>query len=293
MANAGASNGTSDGSTPAPADYTSIGPYGATTTLLNQGLGTISGGTKGFLPAGNSNDPSGFTLFYPEGGPSGERLPLLTWGNGTFCTPTFYDALIDHVVSYGFIVVATNTSNVGSGAEMLKAVEWALAQDMDSSSPIYGRVDRDHIGAFGHSQGGAGTVMVGADPRIRAIAPLSGAPRSGTQDAGVLIQCPAFYVTTENDVATPASIHQAYADTPTPSAFGETNGGNHDEYTDIADDPHLSGLTSNDGLRVRAAIAAWFDWQLKGKAQLQPLFVGTDCGFCHDSNWKAFESKGF
>jgi len=124
-------------------------------------------------------------------------LPLLTWGNGTVCSPSFYDALIDHVVSYGFIVIGANTSNVGTGVEMLKAVEWALAEDKDASSPIHGRVDGDHIGAFGHSQGGAGTVLVGADPRIRAIAPLSGAPLSGAQDAGVLIQCPAFYITTE------------------------------------------------------------------------------------------------
>jgi len=71
-----------------------------------------------------------------------------------------------------------------------------------------------------------------------------------------------------------------------------TNGGNHDEYTDIADDPGVSGLTSNDGLRVRAAIAAWFSWQLKGKNALRPLFVGQDCGFCRDANWKTFESKG-
>jgi hypothetical protein len=78
-----------------------------------------------------------------------------------------------------------------------------------------------------------------------------------------------------------------------PTAFGVTNGGNHDDYTDIADDPHISGLTSNDGKRARAAIAAWFDWQLKGKANLRSLFVGPSCGFCKDANWKMFESKGF
>jgi hypothetical protein len=261
--------------------------------LLNQGLGTVTGGSSALLPLGNKNNPSGFTLFYPAGGPTGERLPLLTWGNGTFCSPTFYTALIDHIVSYGFIVVGANTSNVGTGKEMLQAVDWALAQDQDSSSPIYGRVDRTHIGGLGHSQGGEGTVMVGADSRIRAIAPLSGAPLTGTEDASVLMQCPTFYVTTQNDIATPSSIHQAYEYTPTPSVFGVTDGGNHDEYTNIADDPHLPGLTSNDALRPRAAITAWFDWQLKGKSQLRSLFVGPNCGFCTDPNWMTFESKGF
>jgi predicted dienelactone hydrolase len=282
-----------DSGSPTPADYAPVGSYGATKTLLNQGLGTVDGGTSALLPLGNKNDPSGFTLFYPEGGPAGERLPLLTWGNGTFCSPTFYEALIDHVVSYGFIVVAANTSNVGTGVEMLKAVDWALAQDKDSTSPIYRRVDAGHIGAFGHSQGGEGTVLVGADSRIHAIAPLSGAPLSGQEEASVKIQCPTFYVTTENDIATPASIETVYGYTLTPTVFGETDGGNHDEYTDIDADPHISGLTSDDGLRVRSAIAAWFDWQLKSKAELRSLFVGQRCGFCLDSNWKKFESKGF
>lgn len=270
-----------------------MGPYGAAKKLLNQGKGTITGGSSALLPLGNTNDPSGFTLFYPTGGPAGERLPLLTWGNGTFCSPTFYDALINHVVSYGFIVVGANTSNVGTGVEMLKAVDWALAQDQDMQSPIHGRVDRDHIGAFGHSQGGAGTCMTGADPRIKAIAPLSGAPLSDRRDASVDIQCPTFYVTTEGDIATPDSIMQVYDFMKVPTAFGVTNGGNHDDYTDIADDPHISGLTSNDGQRARAAIAAWFDWQLKGKTNLRSLFVGPSCGFCKDSNWKTFVSKGF
>jgi hypothetical protein len=52
-------------------------------------------------------------------------------------------------------------------------------------------------------------------------------------------------------------------------------------------------LTSNDAKRPRAAVAAWFDWQLKGKTALRTLFAGTGCGFCKDANWKSFENKGF
>jgi hypothetical protein len=261
--------------------------------LLNQGVGAISGGTQAAIPAGNNNDPSAFTVFFPQGGASGERLPLLTFGNGTYCSPTFYTQLIGHIVSYGYVVVGANTSNVGTGAEMLKAVEWALAQDQDSTSQLYGKIDHNRIGAFGHSQGGAGTCLVGADPRIRAIAPLSGVPLSGEADASAQIQCPTFYVATQNDVSPASTFEQAYMDTLTPSVLGITNGGNHDEYTDIASDPGVPGLTSNDGKRVRAALAAWFEWRLKGKDELRPLFVGQSCGFCTDSNWMTFESKGF
>jgi hypothetical protein len=274
---------------PMPADYAKPGPY-SVKRLMNQGIGTITDGSGAVLPLDNSNDPSAFTLYFPENAKSGERFPLLTFGSGTFASPTLYDALIGHVVSHGFIVIATNTSNTGTAVEMLQAVEWALAQNDQSSSPIFGKVAGDHIGAFGHSQGGAGTMVAGADSRIDAIAPLSAAPLSGEELA---IQCPAFYVTTENDVAPYDAIAQAYGGTPTPSVFGETNGGDHDEYTDIADDPQVPSLVSNDGLRMRAAIAAWFEWQLKAKAELRPLFVGQSCGFCVDPNWKGFESRGF
>jgi dienelactone hydrolase len=259
--------------------------------LLNQGAGTVSGGSSALLPLGNSNDPSAFTLYFPDGAKSGESFPLLTFGNGTFCSPTFYDELIGFIVSYGYVVIATNTSNTGSGAEMLKAVEWVLAENDKADSPIHGMVDGDHIGALGHSQGGAGTAQVGADPRIDAIAPLSGAIMGDAGGAKIL--CPTFYTLTENDVVGPDAYRQAYDSTPTPSVLGVTAGGDHDDYTDKADDPGLPGLTSNDGLRTRPAIVAWFEWQLKGKTALKTLFVGTDCGFCRDSNWKTFESKGF
>lgn len=289
-AGSGGSAGTAPaGLAPTAADYAKLGPYGKTTRLKNQGKGTVSGGTMGSIGEGG-DDPSGFTLFFPQGLKSGERLPLLTWGNGTLCSPTLYDELMNFIVSYGYVVVASNTSNAGTGAEMLKAVEWALAENDKADSPIHGMVDADKIGAFGHSQGGEGAVNAGSDPRIRAIAPLSAGPM-GSGEAK--IQCPAFYTLTASDVVTPESYRASYDATKTASAYGVTKGGDHMEYTDKANGIGLPGLTSNDAQMTRSAITAWFEFQLKGKKELQPLFVGKDCGFCMDANWKSFESKGF
>ena len=61
-----------------------------------------------------------------------------------------------------------------------------------------------------------------------------------------------------------------------PAVYGVTVTGDHDEYTDVVDDPNVPGLTSNDARNSRAAVAAWFDWQLKGKAAVRELFVGLD-----------------
>lgn len=268
------------------ADYTKPGPY-TVKRLLNQAPGTISGGTRASIPAGHDNDPSAFTLYFPENAKPGDKFPLLTWGNGTFCSPTFYDVLIGHVVSYGFVVIATNTSSTGSAMEMLKGVEWALAQNDQSGSPIFGLVDKDKIGAFGHSQGGAGTCRAGADARIKAIAPLSGPSNAAA------IKCPVFFVTTGGEAMSSNSVETAFNTVTTKAVYGVTMSGNHDEYTDVEDDPMVSGLTSNDAKQSRAAIVAWFEWQLKAKDEVKPLFSGANCGFCTGSTWKTIKSKGF
>lgn len=273
------------------ADYNKKGPYGGATRVLNVGKGLVSGGSSALLPSGNMNDASAFTLFYPKDAKAGETFPILTFGNGTLCSPTFYDEFIGHVVSYGYIVIAPNTSNTGSGVEMLQGVDWVIKQNSESSSPIFGKVNVEKIGAFGHSQGGAGTCRAGADPRIDAIATLS-----GTSDVA-MIKSPAFFVTTGGEAgdAPDERITSTLGQAQKPSMYGITVGGNHDEYTDKADEgiTAVIGLSSNDGAQSRAAVTAWFDWQLKDMKEVAELFTKKPCGFCNEKNLKRLDLKGF
>ncbi|HKP61737.1 MAG TPA: hypothetical protein VJV78_33635 [Polyangiales bacterium] len=269
-----------------PIDYTKRGPY-MVTRMLNEAMGTISGGTRASIPSGHNNDPSAFTLYFPANPQAGDRFPILTFGNGTFCSPTFYDELIGHVASFGYVVIAPNTSSTGSGEEMLKGVEWVLAQDMQTGSPLFQKVNREQIGAFGHSQGGAGTCRAGADARVKTVVPLSGTT------APANIKGPAFFVTTGGEAMSSSGIENAFNSAKGPAAYGVTMSGNHDEYTDAEDDPMVSGLTSEDAKQSRAAVAAWFDWQLKNRSANKDLFVGDNCGFCKNSTWKTIKTKGF
>jgi Chlorophyllase enzyme len=280
---------------PAPlTDYSKRGPY-MVKRLLNQGMGTIANGDSALLPLSSNNDPNALTVYLPDNAAAGERFPLLTFGNGTFCSPTFYDELINHVVSHGFVVVAANTSTVGTGAPMLKALDWALAQDTQAGSPLNGKIDPDHIGAFGHSQGGAGTCNAGLDPRVDTIVPLSGVPLNEDAGTGTVskIKVPVFFVTTADEASGSTLIEDSFNAATAPAAYGVTTSGNHDEYTDVVDDPGVPGLTSNDAKNSRAGVAAWFDWQLKGKGAVRSLFVGASCGFCAGSTWNTIKSKGF
>ena len=270
------------------ADYAKPGPYGKAMRIKNAGRGTVSGGTMGSIGEGG-DEASAFTVWLPQGTKAGETFPLLSWGNGTLCSPTLYDELMNFIVSYGYVVVATNTSNAGTGKEMLQAVDWAFAENDKPDSPLHGLINKEKVGAFGHSQGGEGAVNTGADPRIKALAPLSAGPMGSGESK---IACPTFYTLLAADVVPPESYRASYDATKAPAAYGVASGGDHMEYTDKADGLGLPGLTSNDALMTRSAITAWFEWQLKGKSGIQPLFVGKDCGYCKDPNWKSIETKG-
>ncbi|QKT12049.1 MULTISPECIES: poly(ethylene terephthalate) hydrolase family protein [unclassified Rhodococcus (in: high G+C Gram-positive bacteria)] len=100
-----------------------------------------------------------FDVWYPTDlGANGERHPIITWGNGTFAHPHQYDYLLSHLASWGFVVIAADNTNTGSGREMLEAVDFLRRQDGDPSSVFHQKLDTDAVGAMGHSQGAVGTL---------------------------------------------------------------------------------------------------------------------------------------
>ncbi|MFG1782462.1 hypothetical protein ACGFIU_08475 [Rhodococcus oryzae] len=100
-----------------------------------------------------------FDVWYPTDlGANGDLHPIITWGDGTFAHPFQYDYLLSHLASWGFVVIAPDTTNSGSGQEMLDAVEFLKHQDSDPSSVFYQTLDTDNVGAMGHSQGAIGSI---------------------------------------------------------------------------------------------------------------------------------------
>jgi hypothetical protein len=58
----------------------------------------------------------------------------------------------------------------------------------DPTSPYFHHLDTAHIGALGHSEGGASTCIAAADPRVSAIATVSGTrPLTGLHTPALLI----------------------------------------------------------------------------------------------------------
>ena len=111
-----------------------------------------------------------FSVFHPGVMPEGEKFPLITWGNGTCAMPEGYGPLLRYVASFGYIVVAPNSVQVGGGAHQRAGIDFMLAENDNPMSKYYQKIDVEKIGAMGHSQGsGATAAAAAADSRIKAV----------------------------------------------------------------------------------------------------------------------------
>lgn len=99
-----------------------------------------------------------YTVYYPSDGNHGETYPLIVMVNGTGIKASSYQEVLKHLASWGFIVFGNEDENSWSGASTAKTLDDALAQNENADSPLYKRIDTEHIGVGGHSQGGVGTI---------------------------------------------------------------------------------------------------------------------------------------
>jgi predicted dienelactone hydrolase len=209
------------------------------------------------------------TLYYPRDiASSPGRHPVIVWGNGTGAAPLVYRDLLLYWASHGFIVSAANTPASNLGISMRLGID-ALAQaDTTPGSVFRGKVDLAHIGASGHSQGGAAAIVVGADPRIDAILPIQPGPLVDI-DA---VHVPALLLAGQYDsIVLPFLVKAFYNDaTHIPAIYGEVRGADH--FTVVGDPGPFAAPTT-----------AWFRFQLMGDTAARAEFYGPSCGICVDT----------
>ena len=105
----------------------------------NPATGTGFPGVSSFSADGPFATTSGSagsscTVFRPSTlGENNRKHPIIVWGNGTTASPSTYAALLEHWASHGFVVIAANTSNAGTGQEMLGCVDYLTTQNNRSS----------------------------------------------------------------------------------------------------------------------------------------------------------------
>jgi hypothetical protein len=123
---------------------------------------------------------SAFDVWYPTDlGRDDTRHPVVTFGSGWLSTPDRYDYFLRHLASWGFVVVATESTDTGSGTQVLDAAHWMVRQDDEPDSPFHDRLDTGAVGVVGHSEGAGGALnaMRMSDGLISAAVTVALPPR--------------------------------------------------------------------------------------------------------------------
>lgn len=226
-----------------------------------------------------STGPDGaYTLYYPNSSVSTVTFPVLTWGNGTGAMTLYYEGLLRRLVSHGFIVIASNSSQTGSGQEMLNGITWVITENTTTGSVLFGKAAPTQIGALGHSQGGMGTINAGIDARVKCIAPIQPAPSTQTSQ----VKAPALIIAGSVDtITTPQVVKASYTALPAslPAVYAVQGGADHYTPVDIIS-PDLN--TTYD---MWYYLVAWFRANLMNDTQAKTLFHGDSCDLCRDPDW--------
>jgi hypothetical protein len=213
-----------------------------------------------------------FTMFRPM--ELTKKHPVVTWGNGTGTMPRTYTGLLTHLASHGFVIIASNSTNVAQGTPppMVQGVTWVLEQNDNPMSPLHQKIDVDHIGATGHSQGAFATSSAATDPKISVWAPLQGARAANGQHGPGLLICG----TMDTTVPCSGTLRAFQAISAFPVMYAELKAASHTNW--------IGGFGG--GVHpYTVAVTGWFRVHLMGDTALKPMFYGADCTLCKDDAW--------
>jgi len=214
-------------------------------------------------------------------GQGGVRHPIILWGNGTGTGPTTYSGLT-HWASHGFVVAAAETSNAGTGREMLACLDYLVQESNRTYGTYVGVLNTGRVGTSGHSQGGGGSIMAGRDDRVRATAPIQpytiglGHDSSSQRNQ----RGPMFLMSGGADtIAVPyLNAQPVYSRANVPIFWGERRYVSHFEPV-------------GNGGEYRGPSTAWFRYQLMDDQSARSTFYGRLCRLCTSLLWSV-ERKG-
>ncbi|MDA8139755.1 MAG: hypothetical protein M0036_13985 [Desulfobacteraceae bacterium] len=199
-------------------------------------------------------------LFYPNNIPSGTKLPIFLWGCGGGSDPSAYVDHLNHIASWGFVVIAEVSS--GNGSELLSALDWLTTQNNTRTSVLYQKLDLTKVAAGGHSMGSIGTFQIASDSRLKTTIHVAGGSFSGQGPKN--LRNPTAYICGADDQmgATP-NAETDYQNTTVPVFMTVMTGVDH-------------MMAARQGL---PAITAWLLWHLKGETQRKADFLNNGTVF--------------
>jgi len=239
------------------------------------------------------------TVFRPQDlssfGPN-KKLPIIAWGNGACAnSPWEHVNFLSEVASNGFLVVAIGplplagekaSGPMSKSTQLTDAIDWAIAQNSDKTSPLYNKVDVTKIAVSGMSCGGLQTLEMAPDKRVT-TAVIYNSGLFVVRNSGVggmpdlpkeqlkKLHTPTLYVLGgEKDIAYANGMDDFKTINHVPVFVANMDVGHGGTYGQ----PH--------GGEFAKVATAWYKWQLKGDKEAAKWFTGNPPGLAADKNWK-------
>ena len=213
-------------------------------------------------------------MFVPKGIPSGCKVPVLHFSNGTGAC-MFYNSVLQQWASHGFIATCYETTQSGSGSACVNAVEAAVSAYPDLA-------DATKYGSSGHSQGGGAAVTCtyllenkfGNSAKVagHAVEPAHGMNRRSYKSEYRTIESPVFMFNGSRDTVVPKSWV----------------GDGYDELTGEVYWYQGEGISHmNPQSHAAESGVAWFRWKLLGDDRAKSYFLDLP----NTRRWSEVKSK--
>ena len=255
------------------------------------------------LPTHTAYHPTALDGFGPA-----KRLPIVSWGNGACArNGSAFATFLTQIASHGYLAIAIGPKDAGGrgqapgapppartidDAMLIEAIDWAITQNGDRSSPFYNKIDTSKIAVMGQSCGGLQALAVSHDPRVTTTvvmnsgalpadskSPAIGQTQGNKESLKRLHGPTAYIIGGPSDVAYPNAEDDFARITTVPVFKANLNVGHGGTYRQPG------------GGWFGEVAVAWLDFQLKGGADAGKWFVGPDCRLCTESVWTV-QKKG-
>ena len=227
--------------------------------------------------------------------PASDTLPIVVWGNGAcLADGTDFAGYLSTIASYGFLVVGTapvpgNPQARLTSADLIKALDWAQAQNARKDSPLVGKLRTDAVAVMGMSCGGNLALEAARDPRVKTLGMwnsgvwISGEMRTGdgtllvgtTKKDLAFIHSPTLYI--NGDKIDPAMVNAATTlpnSTRCPCSSARATG------PGIPEPTRTPMAVSSPTSQCHGCAGSSRQTRHSGR-----VFTGADCTLCKDANW--------
>jgi dienelactone hydrolase len=272
------------------------------------------------------------TLYYPadlKAVPG--KMPVILFANGG-CrnTSVEFTRFLGELASHGYFVAAIGRSDIpfpvgfgtaatligerkpgdtrplqnASPADMLKALDYAIAENARQGSKFFGKVDTAKVATLGQSCGGGQAFNAARDPRVTTVVALNSSFRTRQQPAQVSGAGPgrggaatpnAYAGWFAEDLKIPGAVFSggpadAGAFVNGERAYQALSGAQPAAKVDMPLMGHTGAYPMPD-IRWTNAVLAWLDFTLKNDPAAKAMFAGGKCGLCADPDFWV-KSKG-